>query len=408
MSKKTLRILGTLLLAVIIVSTAKPAICRAAAAQISLSSDSEEIKVGDRFYVNINIEADTLIGNFEADLVYDESVIEYCGGASVISGSNGFLHISDMNALEGEYSRNYSMEFEALRVGKAKVEFYGRIMVYDYETDREMPVLSNVLELDVRPEESASKDARLKNLQIRPAGLNPNFDPDVFDYSLNVGNETRQLVITALPFEANSVVSISGNQLLNEGDNIVVVSVLSETGDIIEYKIKVYREPAAEQQAPDISDTPTGMEDYFDLIEDNGHIYAIFGGRYEIIEPDEGVSVPDGYKLGSLTISGITISAYVPENNAQSEYVLIYAQNEFGNKGFYRYDRIEKTLQRYFDNSLIINDQKPKNNGVQDDNSSMTKAVFVIVLLCALCILMTFIAVRMFIKMKGYKDDDLD
>lgn len=408
MSKKTLRILVVLLMVIIVTATGKPAISKAAGAQISLSSDTEGIKAGDSFYVNINIESDTLIGNFEADLIYDESVIEYSGGASVISGSNGFLHISDMNVLEGDYSRKYALEFEALKVGKTKVEFYGRIMVYDYENDRELPVLSNVLELDIKPEESASKDARIKNLQIRPDGLSPDFNPDIFEYSLRVGNDTRQLFITALPFEPGSTVSISGNQQLSEGDNNVVISVLSETGDIIEYKIKVYREPSADQTNPDINHTPAGLEDYFELFAENGHKYAIFGGRYEIIEPAEDVAIPEGYKLGSLTISGITITAYVPENNAQSEYVLLYAVNEYGNKGFYRYDRIEKTLQRYFDNSLIINDQKPANNTIKDGNSNLTKAVFVIVLLCALCILMTFVAVRMYIRMKGYKDDDLD
>ena len=162
-----------------------------------------------------------------------------------------------------------------------------------------------------------------------------------------------------------------------------------------------------EEQAPDIKEDETAS-DYFRLVQEEGRIYAYFGGKYEIIEPGQDVAIPEGYKAGSLTISGITIKAYIPENNEQSEFVLIYAQNEFGNKGFYKYDRIEKTLQRYSDSGWVIENEKTTEAEKSNENSSLTKAVFVIVLLCALCILMTFIAVRMYIKLKGYKDDELE
>lgn len=410
MTRKIFYFIGTLLLFITIFTAGiDTKTCRAASAEITISSDSAEIKAGDTFHVFIDIESDTVFGNFEANLTYDNSLIKYSGGPSVISGGNGFLSISDMNVSEGDSSRRYSLEFEALKVGKATIEFYGDIMVYDYDTDIEMPVSSNVFELEVSPAQNASKEARLKTMQVYPAGLNPEFDPNTYEYNLNVGNDTQQLVITAIPYDSKATVSISGNDFLNEGDNNVVVSVLSETGDIIEYKIKVYREPAVQDQAPDKSDDQTKLEDYFELTEEDGRTYALFASKYEIIEPADDVVIPEGYKPGSLTVSGITISAYIPEDNDQSEFVLIYARNEYGDKGFYKYDRIEKTLQRYVeDNMIISNNQKANNNGVTEDNGNMTKAVFVIILLCGICILMTFITVRMYIKLKGYKEDDLD
>jgi hypothetical protein len=395
---------------VIAVGTIETKTCKAASAEVTISTDSTEIKVGDIFYVNINIDSDTVFGNFEANLIYDDSLMQYNGGASVISGNSGFLHITDTNLSEGDYSRKYSLEFEALKVGKSTVDFSGRIMIYDFETDREMPVSNNVLDVNIKAQDTASSDAKLKTLQISPVGLNPAFDPTIYEYNINVGNETQQLIITALPEDSKATVSITGNDFLKEGDNNVVISVLAETGDIIEYKIKAYREPATDDQNTDISDNPSDMEESFELIEADGNKYAVFSGKYAIIEPDDAVTIPEGYKPGSLTISGITIPAYMPVDNEQSEFVLIYARNEFGDKGFYKYDRIEKTLQRYIDGGLIINnDQSSQDDSAADEyHNNMTKAVFVIVLLCAICILMTFVTVRMFIKLKGYKDDDLD
>jgi len=408
MLKRTIKLIMALVISFFVIASAGTRTCLAASALIDITADSNDIRVGNIFHVFISIESDVAIGNFEANLIYDDSLMQYNGGASVISGDGGFLKISDMYVTEGDTSRKYSLEFEALKAGKAKVEFYGRIMVYDFENDMEMPVSSNVLEIEIKPEESASSDARLKSLQVYPAGLNPEFAPDIYEYYINVGHETERLVISATPFDVNATVSVSGNENLNEGDNNVVISVLSEAGDIIEYKIKAYREPAADDPVPDTGENEERPDDYFELREEDGRIFAIFGGRYEIIRPGDDIAIPEGYKSGTITISGVTIPAYIPENNNQSEYVLVYAINEFGNRGFYKYDRIEKTLQRFSDSSWTIESGDKAISGKAEDNSSLTKAVFVIILLCGLCILMTFITVRMYIKLKGYKDDDLD
>lgn len=408
MLKRTIQFLLSLTISLFVINSVNTIICFADSAQIELTADSDDIKVGDTFHVFINIESDVNIGNFEANLTYDDSLMQYNGGASVISGDSGFLKISDMYVMEGENSRKYTLEFEALKVGTARVEFYDRIMVYDFENDKEMPVSSNVLELEIKPEESASSDARLKSLKVYPAGLNPEFNPDVYEYYINVGHETERLVISATPFDANATVSVSGNENLNDGDNNVVISVLSEAGDNIEYKIKAYREPAADEDLSDNGQKVDIPDDYFELRKEDDRVYAVFGGRYEIIEPDKDIAIPEGYKAGTITISEITIPAYIPENNDQSEYVLIYAKNEFGDLGFYKYDRIEKTLQRYEGSSWIIENGDKEDIKKAEDDSNLSKAVFVIILLCGLCILMTFITVRMYIKLKGYKEDDLD
>ncbi|MDF2944589.1 MAG: hypothetical protein K0S01_3447, partial [Herbinix sp.] len=213
--------------------TAKP--CLAASAEIEIASEASSITVGDNVYVYITITSNTLFSDFEANLTYDDNILEYQGGASVITGSSGFLKISDMGITEGSNTRKYTLKFEALQVGTSEISFSGPAMVSDFALEREMSVSSNVLTLEVKPTVTASSNANLKSLKINPSILEPIFDKNVFNYNVNVGYETENLIIDALPEDNKASVSISGNDFLKEGENKVIVTVLAESGDIIEY-----------------------------------------------------------------------------------------------------------------------------------------------------------------------------
>jgi hypothetical protein len=320
-----------------------------------------------------------------------------------------------MGITEGSTSRKYTLKFEAMQVGMCEISFSGRAMVYDYETGLEMSVSSNVLTLEVKAAETASSNANLKTFKVSPAEISPAFDKSILEYNANVGYETENLFINALPEDAKATVSISGNDLLKEGENKVIVTVLAESGDVIEYTINVFREYAPEEgttsQEPVIS--PGASHGLFEVVEIEGEKYAVYSGKYKLIEPDSEVQIPNGYIKTRIIVSGISISAYSPENDLESEFLLIYAMNEFGEEGYYQYDRIEKTLQRYVtDNAIdydnvdntdtddIVNSQEYRNN--------LNKAAIVIALLSALCVLLIIVMIRLFIRIKGYKEDDMD
>lgn len=388
--------------------------CLAASAKVEISADSSEITVGDDIFVYINITSDTLFGDFEANLTYDPDILEYAGGSPVISGNSGFLKIYDIGVSEGTKSRKYSLEFEALQVGMCELAFDRRAVVYDFDTGYEMSVSSNVLTLNVKAPETASANANLKSLKTGPVDITPAFDANITEYNVNVDNAVQQLVITALPEDSKARVSISGNDFLKEGENKVIITVLAESGDIIKYNINVFREYAPEEGTPeDSAISPDTVQRILELVEIDGVKYAVYSGRYTIVEPDSTVTIPEGYKLGSLKISDITIPAYLPVNNEVSEFVLIYAENDFGKAGFYQYDRTEKTLQRYVPDSVIINSGTDNSNSLESTqteeyNANLSRAAVAIALLSALSVLLILIAVRLFMKLKGYKEDDLD
>lgn len=381
-------------------------ICHAASAEVTIGADASEVTVGDRFFVYIYLDSADEFGNFEANLTYDPDILEYKNGAKVITGSDGFLKISDMNVLSGDTSRKYTLEFNALKAGYCDLAFSGRAIVYDLDQN-EMSVSKTGLTIHVKAPVTASTNAKLKSMNINPSQLTPSFDPEVTEYSATVSYDTDNLVITALPEDSKATVSISGNDLLKEGENKVIVSVLAESGNIIEYIISVTRESAPlENPAGTVTTIPSETGNSFELVETGGVKYAVYSGRYTILEPDSSVEIPEGYKQGSLILSGITVMAFLPENNEESEFILLYAMNDRQETGFYQYDRVEKTMQRYVPGSLIIN-QSGADSTENDISSagkvSPAKSVAVIILLVAASALMTTLTIRLILKLKGRK-----
>lgn len=416
MNKKIQRYLSMILLTLLTVNflSVKPAF--AASATVGLLADANEVTVGDMFTVNITIASETLFGDFEANLSYDEDILEYQGGTSEISGSSGFLKINDQGVARGSTSRKYAMKFEASQVGICKIEFQGRAMVYDFDTGNEMSVSSSPLTINVKAKETASANTNLKSLKTSPSDFSPAFDKNIYEYQLTVDYETEQLIINAIPEDPKATVSISGNDSLKVGENKISIKVIAESGAIIEYTINVIRE--AQDVKTDPEDTQTAEQEFkasFEAVRIDGLTYAVFQGRYQLIEPGSDVIVPNGYIKSKLIISDISVTAFTPANNLDSDFLLIYAKNEKGEEGFYSYDRSEKTLQRFIVKEENIPEKQPTPAAPVQEAASLEKyrdslnmATVVIVLLSVLCALLLVIVIRLILKRKGFKEEDLD
>ncbi len=376
---------------------------RAASAEVDISTNSTEITVGESIFVYLTITSDTPFGDFEANLTYDGDVLEYKGGLSFITGSNGFLKISDINVPEGETVRKYSLEFKAVEIGISEVSLMEPFMVYDYESGIGMPVSANILSLHVNPAKTASSNAYLSSLKISPSELVPAFDKNVYHYEATVGHETEKLIINADREDSKATVKITGNDSLKEGENNILVSVIAESGTVIEYTIDVFREyaPADGEEEPTIA--PSKKHGSFEIVRMGEELYAVYEGRYKLVEPGPEVRIPSGYIKTKIIISDISIDVYAPEDNLGYEFLLIYAENELGVAGFYSYDRVERTIQRCVPEDLAI--KGPESGYLEEINalkldhrSNMIKAVVLITLLSVLSVVLIVLCIRFYMK----------
>ena len=62
----------------------------------------------------------------------------------------------------------------------------------------------------------------------------------------------------------------------------------------------------------------------------------------------EGVAAPEGLVVQQVTLNGKSVDGYIGQKDQGQNYCVFYGMNAKGEKGFYRFDLVEKTLQRYF------------------------------------------------------------
>ena len=62
--------------------------------------------------------------------------------------------------------------------------------------------------------------------------------------------------------------------------------------------------------------------------------------------------MPEGYVKTKIQVDGIEIPSYTLENDLENDFILLYLQGPNGEKGIYRYDRKEKTIQRYAEDTV--------------------------------------------------------
>ena len=248
----------------------------------------------------------------------------------------------------------------------------------------------------------------LSSLSLNPGTLTPAFSPGNTAYTAVVGEEVTRIAVTAVPAADGAKVNVSGNENLKLGENKIEVSILgSDNASLGTYTIVVTKqqgttpetEPIADSNHVTIGNTsytiaesfdqallPAGYEGenfiYGDRTVQAGkgadeHLHLIYlladggsGNLYfyddtsrtwspyvqvgatakavSVVPLSEGVAVPEGLLVKQVTLNGKTVDGYIGQKDQGQNYCVFYGMNSKGEKGFYRFDLQEKTLQRYF------------------------------------------------------------
>lgn len=91
-------------------------------------------------------------------------------------------------------------------------------------------------------------NANLEILAIENVLLYPQFDTNTTNYKIDVSNDISNVNVFAVPENENAIVEIKGNDKLNEGKNLISVSVTAVNGFSKRvYEINAYRRNAEEE-----------------------------------------------------------------------------------------------------------------------------------------------------------------
>lgn len=399
--------------------------CLAASATINLSTNAESVNVGDEVTVNLSLSSEAMLGDFTAYITYNADILEFKNDASFIAGGDGLLKLTDKNTVNQETSRKYIMKFTAKTKGVSEIDIRDKAEIYELDTGFAMSVSNNNLEIKVSAAEAASDNTNLKTLKISPGELSPEFEKEKTEYTVDLKYEEDKLILSAVPEDDKASITIKGNENLAVGNNKISITVKAESGKEKEYIITAGRQKEIKNETDKINETDKaetdkdkGSDEYNSIADNSARIgklsvfkdgdynYIQNGYRYSLAEPEEAITIPEGYEKTSLILDGVSVTAYTMSGNPDSDFILLYAMNEDGETGFYQYDRKEATMQRYVKgrevNKVVMPEELMQTN---EYKSKLTTMGIVVAITGAVCILLSVALIHMYLKKKDYLDN---
>ena len=127
---------------------------------------------------------------------------------------------------------------------------------------------------------------------------------------------------------------------------------------------------------------------------------------YTVEEKPETLVLPDDFIKTTLMLNEIQVPAYVRQGDRLEEFLLVVLKNEAGEVNWYRYDRVEQTLQRVNEEEYVVtqviqsNDESLK-EAVQQYELYQSILIFAVALLAGICLVMLIIVIVLSIRRKN-------
>lgn len=189
---------------------------------------------------------------------------------------------------------------------------------------------SNAYKDNENKEEKKSSNASLGSLVISAGTLSPEFSAATKDYTATVDYSCSSLAVTANPADSKaSVTSVTGNDSLEVGENTVSVVVTAEDGSTSTYNIVVTRRA---------EDDPENADK-----QDNWKKFDINGTEWTMVNDIPEDVVPEGFEHSKTVIDGLEYNTLY---GTFGDITLVYLQSESGN-GLFVYDAAQNTAYEF-------------------------------------------------------------
>ena len=278
----------------------------------------------------------------------------------------------------------------------------------DSSAPTETPSSSTTTTTQTQEETPKSSNNNLSSITLDHGDLQPAFDPNTTDYTVNLDYTYTSIHVEASVEDGKaSIIQGTGDHELNEGDNSIAIVVQAE-----DHSVKTYNINVKVQASPDLT-VKLDNEDYkvisnykdvtlpetfedskitindvevrcvrsqtYNLVllylnkrdENKFYIYdeaskKVLGEyvtlsynekTYVVYPVDEGQKNKKGFIFTTMTIQDKEIAGWKYEDEKEADFFVIYLVNDQGAKEYYRYDTVENSLQRLESEQTIVQDQ---------------------------------------------------
>lgn len=284
------------------------------AADGRISFTDPETKVGDMVDVKCVVKSTSgNLGNVEVKLSYDAAYLRFDSGDGVTADSDGALTYTGNG---GSAEASFTMQFQALQEGSTKVEITGATISDSSGASLTLNQGNATVKIgagDPSKITQAAPVASAGDIEVEVNGTSYTLTDNFADVDIPRGY-TR----TQVPLDGSD-----RQMVVNESGTIYLAYLLNaeSVGDFF-----VYNQDNA---------TFAPYEEVF--ISDTTSIV--------VLSDTSKVNLPKAYKETTLTLNEKEFPIW--QDTEHEEFYVLYAMNNNGETGYYKYDTVENTYQRF-------------------------------------------------------------
>ena len=215
-----------------------------------LQSDKDNVIIGDEFEVSLNLKGINTSA-YSIEIFFDTTKLEFISGpenSNVIGNKVKIVWYDTNGGTEAKQGELEKLKFKSIAPGIADFDVNGEF--FDENTNLMQTDFENfqieILEQDVAEGVNGraiqnQNSTQLKSLRLNVEGIVPDFETDIYDYSLTLPEqlkEIKDIEVQTIAENENAKIEVSGNKNLKDGLNIINVVVTNQEKRQ-EYKIKV-------------------------------------------------------------------------------------------------------------------------------------------------------------------------
>ena len=215
-----------------------------------LQSDKDNVIIGDEFEVSLNLKGINTSA-YSIEIFFDTTKLEFISeseNSNVIGNKVKIVWYDSNGGTEVKQGELEKLKFKSIVPGIADFDVNGEF--FDENTNLMQTDFENfqieILEQDVDEGVNGraiqnQNSTQLKSLRLNVEGIVPDFETDIYDYSLTLPEqlkEIKDIEVQTIAENENAKIEVSGNKNLKDGLNIINV-VVTNQGKSQEYKIKV-------------------------------------------------------------------------------------------------------------------------------------------------------------------------
>lgn len=438
------------------------------AAGSTIALNKSTLSKGEQLTATFSFTAEDAMYAVEGYVTYDPSVLSFVSGSDCNKITDGKIKI--VKALEGTTSYSASISFSTLKAGSSTLSLGEVVYVAG---DSELSMSGSGVTVTVQdPSAAASSNANLSSLKVSAGTLSPAFSKNVTTYNVTIPYEVEELLLSVTTEDANANCTVEGAKTMKVGANKRVIVVTAQNGAQKRYTVNVTRldefgqvpgstetpeqngekigvtvgeetlyieenfessiVPAGfkvgsynfnDKEVPCITDdeivmlylSNADMSESAFYIVGEGNVFTkvvilTFGEANFCVLPFDGNELPNGYHEATITINEQQVPAYQSDDTALAEFMLIYAKGPSGTTGFYRYDTVEKTIQRAVGMGItfgeVVEETQIPENFIDVIKNLNTNGIIVIVCIVAVVLLLLASIIVLIVKIAtaGKKD----